>query len=346
MRLSRRALLGIGIGAGLGVAGPGARYGLAAGRGSDEITPITISASPVPSFAPREPERRGFGALFYRSGLVLTCNDPGFGGLSGLWRAPDGRGLVALTDNAQWLTASLDFGDSRLAGVRGAELAPILGADGRSLRHTRAFDTESLAIADGQAYIGIERVHEVRRFDWSKDGVRARGAALPMPAEAGSLPSNGSLEAVAVAPPSHPLAGSVIAIAEEARSGPDAPTLGFVLTGSRRFSFEVTRRDGFAITDMAFLPSGEALLLERRYRVLTGVACRIRRIARDAFRPDIPLDGPTILDVDGACEIDNMEGIALHADPASGETVVTLVSDDNFSPVQRTLLLEFALRDG
>jgi hypothetical protein len=36
-----------------------------------------------------------------------------------------------------------------------------------------------------------------------------------------------------------------------------------------------------------------------------------------------------------------MEGLTLHRDGA--ETVVTLISDDNFSPLQRTLLLEFAL---
>jgi hypothetical protein len=37
-----------------------------------------------------------------------------------------------------------------------------------------------------------------------------------------------------------------------------------------------------------------------------------------------------------------MEGIALHRN-ASGETILTLISDDNFLPFQRTLLLQFAL---
>ena len=38
----------------------------------------------------------------------------------------------------------------------------------------------------------------------------------------------------------------------------------------------------------------------------------------------------------------NMEGIGLHRN-ASGETILTLISDDNFLPFQRTLLLQFAL---
>jgi hypothetical protein len=37
-----------------------------------------------------------------------------------------------------------------------------------------------------------------------------------------------------------------------------------------------------------------------------------------------------------------MEGIAVHRN-ARGETIISLMSDDNFLPFQRTLLLQFAL---
>jgi hypothetical protein len=41
-------------------------------------------------------------------------------------------------------------------------------------------------------------------------------------------------------------------------------------------------------------------------------------------------------------EIDNMEGLALHTGPR-GETIITMISDDNFNHVmQRTVLLQFA----
>ena len=43
--------------------------------------------------------------------------------------------------------------------------------------------------------------------------------------------------------------------------------------------------------------------------------------------------------------IDNMEGIAVHR-AASGETILTLMSDDNFSPLQRTLIMQFAMPEG
>ena len=43
-------------------------------------------------------------------------------------------------------------------------------------------------------------------------------------------------------------------------------------------------------------------------------------------------------------EIDNMEGLSVHRG-ANGDSILTLISDDNFSPIQRTVLLQFALVD-
>lgn len=40
-------------------------------------------------------------------------------------------------------------------------------------------------------------------------------------------------------------------------------------------------------------------------------------------------------------EIDNMEGLSVHQE--EGRKILTLISDDNFSFLQRTVLLEFEL---
>lgn len=344
-RPTRRAALGYGLAGGALATGGIAAYGqLRPMRGPGARTPVTILASPISALSPGRPDERRFGELTFRSGLVLASDEPGFGGFSGLWRSPDGTQLVAVSDNAQWLTARIDTEAGRLSGLSEAVLAPVLGETGRPLRDTPAYDTEALAIEAGVAYLAIERVHEVRRFDWAADGVLARGRPLSVPEAAQSLPANASLEAMAVAPTGHPLAGRLVTIAEQARPGAAAPTRGWVLLGERPFGFEVARSADFDVTDMAFLPSGELLLLERRFFPWSGVACRMRRIAADAIRPDATLDGPVIFEVDRTHEIDNMEGLAIHRDPGSGETVVTLVSDDNFSALQRTLLLDFTLR--
>ena len=56
------------------------------------------------------------------------------------------------------------------------------------------------------------------------------------------------------------------------------------------------------------------------------------------------VDGPVLFEADLGYEIDNMEGLSVHRG-AGGETVLTLVSDDNFSLLQRTLLLQFTLAE-
>ena len=333
MRLTRRAALaGLATAA---LAAPARAQPLEPGR-----IPLVISARPIAAFEPRSPEKTRFGAMIFRSGLVLTGDHPRFGGLSGLWRSADGRDLVGVTDNGFWLTAKPAYRNGRLAGLDDAELAPILGTSGRPLHRSRYYDTESLTIADGAAYVGVERAHEILRFDWARDGVEARARIVPTPREIKRLPNNRGLEAIGVAPPSHQLAGALVAISERS-GGEDDPTLGVIIGGRQPGLFEVRRHAGFDITDMAFLPDGDILLLERWYRSLRGVGLRIRRIPGASLKPGALLDGPYLLDVDLGQEIDNMEGMSVHLE--QDKTIVTLISDDNFSFLQRTILLEFEL---
>jgi hypothetical protein len=335
MSLSRRSVL-----AGLGAAAlslPARAQSLEPGR-----IPVSVSARPIASFEPGSPTKTRFGQLIFRGGLQLSGSHPRFGGFSGLWRSPDGARIIAITDNGFWLTAKLvRSNQGKLAGLEEAELAPILGASGKPLHRSRYYDTESLAMQGGIAFIGVERAHDILRFDFARHGVEARAQLVPTPPALKRLPSNRGLEALGVLPAGHPLAGALIAISE--RSGrEDEPTVGFIVGGRQPGTLQVIRRDGYDITDLAFLPSGDMLLLERWYKPLRGVGMRIRRIAGAAIRPGAKLDGPILIEADLGQEIDNMEGMAVHQE--NGRTIVTLISDDNFSTfLQRTVLLEFEL---
>jgi hypothetical protein len=61
-----------------------------------------------------------------------------------------------------------------------------------------------------------------------------------------------------------------------------------------------------------------------------------------AVAPGALVDGPSIFDADLGQEIDNFEGLDAFVND-NGDVVVTLVSDDNFLLIQRTLLLQFTL---
>jgi hypothetical protein len=61
-------------------------------------------------------------------------------------------------------------------------------------------------------------------------------------------------------------------------------------------------------------------------------------------KPGTTVDGPALFEADMSYHIDNMEGLSVHRAP-DGALVLTLISDDNFSMIQRTLLLQFALAE-
>src|SRR5260221_505073 len=179
------------------------------------------------------------------------------------------------------------------------------------------------------------------RFDFAKGFTRALGEVMPLPPAARKLPFNKGLEALVMVPKGFALAGTLLAISER---GLDAQgnILAFLIGGKTPGQFTVRRTDNFDISDAVLLPSGDLLLLERKFSLLGGIGIRIRRIALASVAPGAVIDGPAIFNADLGNEIDNMEGIDAHVTP-EGETVLTLVSDDNFSMIQRNLLLQFTL---
>jgi hypothetical protein len=302
---------------------------------------IEVAARPIEAFQPAESGQVQFGRLRFRGGIELTSPFKEFGGLSGLRMDADGRRFVALTDKGFWFTGRLAYDGSRPAGIADARMAPMLGPDGRPLAARGWYDTEALAADGGTLYVAIERVHRIVKFDYARAGVLARAEAVPAPPALHSLPNNRGIEGLIFVPKGLPLAGALIAFSERGldRAGNLAA---FLIGGPKPGAFSVRRTEDFDISDAALLPSGDLLILERRFSWASGVAIRMRRIALSSIAPGALVDGPVLLFADLGYQVDNMEALAVHRAP-DGETVLTLLSDDNFSPIQRTLLLQFTL---
>ena len=62
-------------------------------------------------------------------------------------------------------------------------------------------------------------------------------------------------------------------------------------------------------------------------------------------KPNAELDGPVLVEAGMGEQIDNMEALAVSRNDR-GETMLTLMSDDNYNFFQRTLVLRFALVGG
>jgi hypothetical protein len=339
MRLSRRRFLA-------GAASAASLNALPASaqtRPSGTVFLVDVNAREIASFDPRDEMHVRYGSLEFRSGLVLTSSFKGFGGLSALQLDKKGERFISLSDKGDWFAGRLVYSGENLKGMADVTSAPMLGPDGKTLASRDWFDTESLAFDGSVAYVGIERVNQIVRFDFSKGGIRSRGEPIAVPPALSKLPFNKGIEALVFVPQGQPLAGTLIAISER---GLDASgnNMGFLIGGPSPGQFSVTRTDDFDISDAMLLATGELLILERKFSYAKGVGIRIRRMPLASVKPDALIDGPAIFECDLGYEVDNMEGIDAHV-TTEGETVLTMISDDNFSMIQRTLLLQFTLVD-
>jgi hypothetical protein len=307
-------------------------------------TPTTITAIAI-DFDREHPSRNEFGKLTFRAGLNLYAKTSHFGGYSALAIDPTGRSLLAISDGGSWLRATLDYDGRKLKGLSDAVLGPVLGADGKPLRDDAMRDSEGMTLIDGDArqgtaYVSFERKHRIARYPFTAERFGPPTGTVPLPAGAKAMVANRGIEAMALIKAGK-LKGTLLAFAE-GRADKNGNLMGWLIGGPTPGGILLKRIGGFDITDMAALPDGGVVLLERRFRFSEGIKMRLRRIAASEIKRGAVMQGEVLLDADDSLNIDNMEALAAHRAP-SGETVLTLMSDDNFSALQRTLIMQFTL---
>ncbi|MGH6736795.1 MAG: esterase-like activity of phytase family protein [Methyloceanibacter sp.] len=311
--------------------------------------PLATKVSAIPiAFDRDRPERTAFGNLTFRGGLNLFGKSRHFGGYSGIALDPSGTTLLAVSDAGTWMRATLDYDGRKLKALDDVVIGPILGKDGRPLRGDSERDSEGLALASGDpksgaAFVSFERDHRILRYPFTMKSFGPPDRAVPLPKEAGRMDRNRGIEAIALVR-SGRLAGTLVAFSE-GLTDKNGNLQGWFLGGSTPGVITVRRLGGFDITDAASLPDGGLVLLERRFRYSEGVKMRIRRIAASELKRGALIEGEVLLEAEDNLNIDNMEAIAVHR-AASGETILTLMADDNFSALQRTLIMQFSLPDG
>lgn len=308
---------------------------------------VEVLAKPIVSFERLDPNKRTHGRLEFRGGLSLASSAAEFGGWSGLVVSEDGRRMLAISDRGHWMTADLHSEAGRPARVSNALVGEIPGSGGISLKG-RDKDSESVSLVEGTLsrgtlLISFERNHRIGRYPITERGIGAPLGFLKLPADAKRMSTNKGFESVCFLR-GGPLKGGVIAFAEELYDAGRNHTGWFWPTmGGEAQRIGLSNIGDFAVTDLAALPDGSLIVLERRFRWLEGVKMRLRLIRSTHVRPGVLMEGDVLLEADMASEIDNMEGLAISRD-TRGQTVITLISDNNFNNfLQRTLLLQFAL---
>lgn len=274
-----------------------------------------------------DPSRVMLGGAEILGILELRSGERWFGGLSGM--VLDGDRLVAVNDAGHWLSLRLDIDDSgRPLAVARLEIAPLGGLDGSKADG----DAEELvATADGLV-VAFERRHRLWLYP---HGLSGPPRPLAAPQGFSRMPANGGAEAVAALP-----GGELLVIAEEDEGGLSPAWIG--RPGAwRRLAY---RHHGeFRPTGAATLPDGDILVVERRFSWLGGVAMRLVRLDAAAIRDGATLEGGEVALLEPPLLVDNFEAVAVRPRALDGRLVAYLLSDDNFQPLQSTLLMAVLL---
>lgn len=299
--------------------------------------PLAVSAEAVP-LHPNRPEMTRVGQLVWRGGLELDSGHDAFGGLSGLWVAPDGGRMLAVGDKGSWLAAELTYDAAgHMAGVAQAEIGPLGNRAGAPVSG-RWRDAEALArTAAGALLVSFEGRHRIWRYAGEGQALAGAAESVPMPALLSRAPGNGGLEALTVLAD-----GRWLALTEELFAG--ERRVAFLYDGQGWARLSYPGDPDFAPTDAAQLPGGDLLVVERKFNPLTGVAIRLRRVPLSQLAPGGNIAGEIIATLRPPMAVDNYEGLAVRRG-RDGETLIYLLSDDNFNFLQRTLLVMFELEE-
>lgn len=267
----------------------------------------------------------------------LRSSHASFGGLSGLWVAPDAERMIAVSDIGQRWEARLHHDEiGRLTGIDDWSVADL--PSGPEADGGRSWiDSESLARSgpDGLV-VAYEGRHRLRR--WSIDDLDALPERLVLPTGLGA-PGNSGIEALAS------LDGDrLFALAERTGAWGGEGLMGWIIDGSAVHDLVYIPGPGFSPTGAARL---ETMIygVERSFSLFGGFRTRIVTLPLEAIRPGARLETTELAAFRWGDLGENFEGIAARRGP-DGRIFVYLLADDNFSFLQSTLLVQLSLAPG
>ena len=296
------------------------------------LAPVSVEAAAFPGL-----ERpRAVGCAVLDGGLTLTSDAEGFGGFSGL--ALHGEEGIMVSDRGRRLTFRLLTDEDGVAtGLAATDLAPLRDAGDAPLGGGAADIEEVVSLGTIYAVTG-ENENRVARLE----GDRLTTSHPAAPADAGVLGRNSGFEAAAL------LRGGRLLLISE---GTDADGLALVRRGQlgdplAAWSLGRYRpAPNFNVTAARADPAtGDLFVLERAFSIFRGPRMRLARVPAERLG-DAVLAGRTLTRMGWREGIDNMEGLEV-VRRADGTLRFYLVSDDNFSGAQRTVLLSLALAPG
>lgn len=301
---------------------------------------IAVSVTSTPLY-PEKPAERRVGDLVFAGGLELASSAKEFGGFSGLLVDASGR-MTAVTDKGAWFAAQLELDPKtgELVGLSDAKMAALRDERGQPLVTKDEADAEDLArMPDGRFAVSFEHNHRILIYDLDGKGPAVAAERGPPIGLARGMNANEGLEALAALPD-----GRLVGVAEFSPGRGGTPF--WVFPANAKAATPVTglteRPRGFGVSALSRAPTGDLIALERFFLPMIGVRINVRLIPAanlDAGPPK--LDGGLLATMESPAAVDNFEALATSPGAAPGTVRLYMLSDDNFSANQRTLLYAF-----
>ncbi|MCZ6892477.1 MAG: esterase-like activity of phytase family protein [Gammaproteobacteria bacterium] len=265
--------------------------------------------------------------------------------LSGLAWAADEKTLYAVSDAGFVAHLRPHFHDGNLIRVYLDAIHPLLGPDGTPVAK-RLADAEGLVARnarngirdDTELIISFEMAPRIVHY--TPRGEYLRETALPLPLREPDRYSarNRELEALT----EHDEFGLI--------TGPERPLknahqsmITLYSVAGHSWLYRPIDPEHSALVGLESMPGGDLLILERRFASVFRpviISLRRMRLHPPAFADETPITDIARFDSSRGWAIDNFEGVARH----EGSRYF-IVSDDNDSPLQKTLLMYFEIGD-
>lgn len=295
-----------------------------------------------------------FGSLEFNGGLEMSSTNRDFGSISAMrflesTRASEstralesGSKMISVSDNGFWIAGTIEHDAAQHPlGMSAVRISEMTDQDGADITEKWQADAEGLLLDGDRLSVSFEREHRISTGVFNYDTFQFPYKNEPLPVPAKELRSNRGFETLAKSPAGTELDGARVAISEKSLDK-NGNILGGIMDGPNKGMFTVSRDSAYDISDGSFLPNGDLLILERRFSMAEGIGMRIRQIKGADIKAGALLNGTVLIEADLAYQIDNMEALDVWQ-RQDGATMISLVSDDNQSILQRTMYLEFRL---
>lgn len=278
---------------------------------------------------------RGIAPLEVRAAFELNSNHKDFGGISGMRFGANNR-IYMISDAGQFISADIGLDKNGVfQNIENAFISPLPDPEGKPLPSKRLADSEALSWAGDKSdmLVSFEFRHRVWRYQLI-DGQLINPVALNIAPHLAQLPSNGGIEAIVQLSDD-----SLLLFSEEAGNAEFRQAWRLEKGQMRPFTYKYPAP--YVPTDAVNLNDEWVLILNRHFTPLSGVSAILTGIKAEDTVLGRSVESHRLAKLAPPFPVDNFEALDVIEKEEGWD--IFILSDDNFNPVQKTLLLQLFL---